>query len=399
MLHQANDIIASLDAVQPLSCGTNEVDRLAIRAAARRLLARVETPNERASGFCFENPIVFAALQTCINPGLWKAWSSDGGGEKTLDELVSLTRLVADANLLRRFLRLLAAFNIVEETGPDKYKSTPFSYAIGDESTKIRATLQEGTYQYLPAAQNLPTYLSKTSYKEPTNMIENNYSAIDPAGLNFFARLQQSPAYFEAFTGHMEAWTAWKSPWTEIYDTASLLHNTELNDGSAFLVDIGGNTGIDISHLVKKHPNLLRESLILQDLPEIISGIQTPVGDKITAMAHDFFLPQPVQGSKIYFMHAVLHDWPDDKAKKILTNTKTAMRKGYSKLLIYDIVLPPTKASMSQATMDVQMMSLLAASERTEADWRRLIDDVGLRICGFWPDPQLYEMVIEVEVA
>lgn len=98
-------------------------------------------------------------------------------------------------------------------------------------------------------------------------------------------------------------------------------------------------------------------------------------------------------------MHAVLHDWPDDKARSILANTKIAMKKGYSRLLIYDIVLPPMKASISQTTMDVQMMSLLAASERTEEDWRRLITGVGLRICGFWPDPQQYEMVIEVEVA
>lgn len=98
-------------------------------------------------------------------------------------------------------------------------------------------------------------------------------------------------------------------------------------------------------------------------------------------------------------MHAVLHDWPDDKAKLILENTRDAMVKGYSKLFIYDIVLPPTGASISQTTMDVQMLSLLSASERTEGAWKNLLADAGLRITKFWPDPQQYEMVIEAEVA
>ena len=44
-----------------------------------------------------------------------------------------------------RLLRLLAAFNVVEETAEDKFKPTPFSYAIGDESTKIRRSLLAGS--------------------------------------------------------------------------------------------------------------------------------------------------------------------------------------------------------------------------------------------------------------
>lgn len=98
-------------------------------------------------------------------------------------------------------------------------------------------------------------------------------------------------------------------------------------------------------------------------------------------------------------MHAVLHDWPDDKAKQLLMNTRDAMIKGYSKLFIYDIVLPPTGASISQATMDVEMMSLLSASERTQGAWTRLLTEAGLQVINFWPDPQQYEMVIEVENA
>lgn len=94
--------IGSLDDVQPEAFGGNEIERLKVRAAARRLLARVETPYERAWGFCFEQPVVFAALQTCIDLGLWKSWTGVGG-EKSIDELVAFTTPTVDTNLLRKF--------------------------------------------------------------------------------------------------------------------------------------------------------------------------------------------------------------------------------------------------------------------------------------------------------
>jgi hypothetical protein len=62
------------------------------------------------------------------------------------------------------------------------------------------------------------------------------------------------------------------------------------------MVDVGGNTGIDISRVLEKHPNLPVRSLVLQDVPEVIVNAQ--VDEKVTAMAHDFFLPQPVKGGK-----------------------------------------------------------------------------------------------------
>lgn len=140
----SKDIIAALDSISHASFDGDEVERLRVRAAARRLLARVESPYERAWALGFEHPVVSAALQVCLDLGLWKAWTAAGGGEKSIDQLVKLTTRSDDVepNLLRRLFRLLAAFNVVEETGEDTFKPTPFSHAIGDESTKVHASLQ-----------------------------------------------------------------------------------------------------------------------------------------------------------------------------------------------------------------------------------------------------------------
>jgi hypothetical protein len=91
----------------------------------------------------------------------------------------------------------------------------------------------------------------------------------------------------------MEAWTSWKTPWTKIYDPSKLIDGADLS--KPLVVDVGGNTGIDISHVLKARPDLPAGTLILQDLPEIIR--QVDVDERITAQVHDFFKPQPVIGT------------------------------------------------------------------------------------------------------
>ncbi|OKO99643.1 hypothetical protein PENSUB_8296 [Penicillium subrubescens] len=49
--------------------------------------------------------------------------------------------------------------------------------------------------------------------------------------------------------------------------------------------------------------------------------------------------------------------------------------------------------------MDVNMMSLLSASELIQGAWEKLLTESGFKVEKFWPDPQQYEMIIEAEIA
>lgn len=60
------------------------------------------------------------------------------------------------------------------------------------------------------------------------------------------------------------------------------------------------------------------------------------------------------------------------------------MKKGYSTFLIYDYLMPETGASIRAAAMDVQMMSLFAGIERTESQWRIVLDASGLEMVQVW---------------
>lgn len=75
----------------------------------------------------------------------------------------------------------------------------------------------------------------------------------------------------------------------------------------------------------------------------------------ISTQGYDSSTPQPVKGVRIYFMHNVLHGWPDDLATMILKNDASAMGKGYSGLLIHGDLIsgvnPLSRKNVSDITM------------------------------------------------
>lgn len=72
------------------------------------------------------------------------------------------------------------------------------------------------------------------------------------------------------------------------------------------------------------------------------------------------------------------------------------MKPGYSKLIINDVVLPERGAGRFATQSDMNMLSLLAAMERTEAQWRALLERGGLKNVKIWYGSP--ESVIEAEV-
>lgn len=387
-----------LEAFKPADFEGHESERLQLLASARKLISRLETKEERFSNIAFSEPVVYAALKTCIDLGVWHGWTAAGGGEKSLEDLAKLTVKDCDLSLFRRLLRLLGSANIIEETGEDRYKPTDFSLSIGDKSRLIAQALTARAHHWDPCSWNLPSFLAKTSYQEPLDPKNSVYRDWNPEKLPFFERCLTSQTLQDSWSGYMVEWAKYKIPWPEFYDTAALVDGADLSAGQTLIVDVGGHHGVDILRVLDKHPNLPAGSLVLQDLADVVSSVNIGT-DKIKVMAHDFFEAQPIYGSRAYFFHAVFHDWSDSAAIKILQNIAPAMKKGYSKLLICDVVIPATGASIFQAVMDVNMMSIVSGYERTKNNWMSLINEAGFKIVGIYKDTRNYEAVIEAELA
>lgn len=94
-----------------------------------------------------------------------------------------------------------------------------------------------------------------------------------------------------------------------------------------------------------------------------------------------------VQGARVYYTHFVLHDWPDDKCRDILRKLMTAMKPGYSKILLNESVLPDKDCPSFFAAGDINMMSILAGIMRTRRQWTELIESVGLELVEIKTSP------------
>lgn len=70
------------------------------------------------------------------------------------------------------------------------------------------------------------------------------------------------------------------------------------------------------------------------------------------------------------------------------------MTPGYSKLLINENVVPDAGVHWQATSLDLIMMIDLAAKERTEQQWHRLIKPVGLKISKIWTPLNSAESVI-----
>lgn len=181
------------------------------------------------------------------------------------------------------------------------------------------------------------------------------------------------------------------------------------------LVDVGGSVGHDLSEFHRKWPSMPGR-LVLQDLPEVVEQARGMfLHPRIELMAHDFFTEQSIQGKLIllpfladmanrigaraYYMHSILHDWNDDNCRRILTTLLPAMKRGYSKVLINENVIPDTNAYWETTSLDIIMMADFASQERTARHWHALIQSAGLRITKIWTAQRGVESLIECELA
>ena len=119
---------------------------------------------------------------------------------------------------------------------------------------------------------------------------------------------------------------------------------------------------------------------VVQDFPRLKAGFDALVPDdlksRVTFQAHDFFTPQPVKDADVYLFRRVFHDWPDKYAIKILQNTVPAMKNG-ARVIVIEGVLPapesvPAWRQKFATSLDMQMMALLNAKERSQEDWLEL---------------------------
>ena len=100
--------------------------------------------------------------------------------------------------------------------------------------------------------------------------------------------------------------------------------------------------------------------------------------DRLRVHPGDFFTDALPAGD-CYLVMQVIHDWSDEEAARILAAIRKAARPG-AKLLMIECIVPEDSKPSWTKMLDLQMLTLLSGKERTEKQYRQLLQNTGFRL-------------------
>ncbi|KAI2768746.1 S-adenosyl-L-methionine-dependent methyltransferase [Daldinia loculata] len=358
----------------------SESSRVDALEAARKLQNTLEKPGDGMLKVA-STPIVWMCIRTCLELNVFRMLERQ--------DVVSAEEIAkengADEILIRRLLRVLTAAGYVAEKGNGLYGSTRWSSHLSQRTS-------EGMVKHLfdlctPAAVEAPSWFKSTGYQLPTDpakgIIQATHGFKEPL-FTWFRRPENKKAwdhantFFEGDRGSSPSWVSWFPVKEKLLEG----YNKDL----PVLVDVGGGRGHDVVEFCKRFPDVEGE-LILQDQQLVLDSSVADLPATVKKYPIDFFKEAPVKGARIYYMKYVLHDWQDDACLQILKNVSAAMTKGYSYLVINDMILPEEGCPLFPALLDILMFIVLSSQERAASQWNNLLHAAGLAIEGLYQPP------------
>lgn len=155
----------------------------------------------------------------------------------------------------------------------------------------------------------------------------------------------------------------------------------DLSRDRVMMCDVGGGMAHQCVDFRKHRPDL-QGRIVSEDLELVQSMIKNHDELKsldISLQQQDFMREQNIKGAKVYYLRNVIHNWNDDASKIILSQISKVMSED-STLILDEVVMPQLGLGWKQASMDLAMMTMLAAKERTEKEFEKLLNGAGLTI-------------------
>lgn len=150
------------------------------------------------------------------------------------------------------------------------------------------------------------------------------------------------------------------------------------------IVDVGGGLGGAAVELLRRFPSmhitLQDQANVLDKAPDFWQERAAEHRHRVTFSPHDFFGPQTVCSSA-YFLRLVLHDWEDKDAVRILKPLRDALEVfgPEARLFIAETVIRPATPRFTHQ-IDMQMLTLLGAYERTESQFQDILSQSAFAI-------------------
>jgi len=281
-------------------------------------------------------------------------------GPRSVDDLARATQ--THAPTLYRLLRALAAAAVFKERPGRVFALTPMSEFLRSDAAVPYghlARLFGRDYQW--AAWGALSHSVRTGENAARHVL----------GVDVWTYRQERPEENVIFNDAMLAASLSRAPAeARAYDFARC----------RTIADIGGGTGALLTVILRIYPNARG---ILFDQPHVVADARpvldaAGLADRVTIEDGSFFERVPA-GADAYVMRRILHDWMDEEATAILRSCRAAMTPG-ARLVLFERVVGPPNEDPASKFVDLLMLVGAGGRERTEAEWRSLLEASSFRL-------------------
>jgi O-methyltransferase domain/Dimerisation domain len=291
--------------------------------------------------------------------------------ERLADGPVASAELAAragcDAASLRRLMCALAGLGVVAQHDGDRF-------ALTDLGNRLRPGAPDSNHA-------LVTMLCGTedwrSWDELAAAVRSGERAWDRAhGMPVFDYYARHPGASARFNAAMAEHTREAAP--------ALVARADLSRFET-VMDVGGGDGTLMAAILRAHPRL--EGAVF----DVSAGLDSAgatlaaagVAERCRLVAGDVFASVP-PGADAYVLKQVLHDWDDERAGAILRACRAAMGPG-ARLLVLERTAPELAGPGDAPTLvlDILMLVVTGGRERTEAEFRDLLEAAALAPVSF----------------
>ena len=293
-------------------------------------------------------------------------------GPKSSSELASATD--ANEDMLYRVLRYLASEGIFEERS-DR------TFANNNTSELMRSDIEQ-SYQPFTILN------SERAFEAVNEML----GGVKSGEIPYVRRFGEHP--FEAMHRDPERAKLAERGWQGVHgpETQAFLDAYDLSDIYC-LADIGGGHGDVVVRFLESDP--ARKGVIF-DIPQVAGQVEERIAaaglaDRCESVGGNFFESVPVKADA-YFLRHILHDWDDDECRTILRNIAASCEPG-DRVLIAETVVKEPNVPDAGKLFDMMMMVFLSGKERTEAEYRQLLEETGFEYVGLTPTDSIISVV------
>lgn len=268
----------------------------------------------------------------------------------------------AEATALARLLRTLASLGVLSQPTPQQYALTP----VGE---LLRRDSPGSMRDWLIAETDTPHWQAWGKLHESVRSGQPMVSQL--FGMPIFEYYATHPEERDVFSRAMGNFS--------VIAAQGIVQQYEFSH-ARHIVDVGGAHGDLLLAILQANPHAHGTVF---DLPHVAEAARQAIrarGDhgRCEVRGGNFFEAVPPMGD-IYLLKAILVDWKDAEAVRILQNCRTAITPD-GKLLVIEMVLPDDNHPSPAQLLDLNMLVMTGGQVRTAGEYGALLEQAGFRL-------------------